>query len=91
VTPGSPSHDRTVVTIDNTLPRRDQHGNILNAHDGHVFQVPGHAHAHPDGTFFLVGTSYTNCHMTMSDSCAGGNDKLYPQDSTHILNHPACG
>lgn len=73
----------TTVTIDNTIPRRDTHGNILNAHDGHVFQR--------NGSFYLVGTSYTNCFMNQSNSCLGGNGNLYPQDPIHILNAPACG
>lgn len=38
------------VTIDNTVPRRDQHGNILNAHDGHIVTI--------DGRYWLFGTSY---------------------------------
>ena len=61
----------TQVTIDNTKPRRDQHGSILNAHDGHVF--------HDNGTYYLVGTSYTHCNMNNSNACTGSNGKLFPQ------------
>eukprot|EP01052_Picozoa_sp_SAG31_P044637 SAG31_NODE_7857_length_1582_cov_1.264329_3_plen_109_part_00 len=71
------------VLIDNTVPRVDHQGNILNAHDGHVFLR--------NGTFFLVGTSYTNCHMNQSNSCAGSDGKRFRQDPTHYLEHPACG
>ena len=38
------------IKIDNTVPRRDQHGNILNAHDGHIVTI--------DGRYWLFGTSY---------------------------------
>ena len=37
-------------------PRRDQHGNVLNAHDGHIVPI--------DGRYWLFGTSYTHCLMT---------------------------
>ena len=54
---------RGPLTIDNVRPRRDQHGNILNAHDGHIITV--------GDTFWLFGTSYTHCLMTDSTSCLG--------------------
>ena len=45
-----------LIEINNVLPRRDTHGNILNAHDGHIVQF--------NGTFWLFGTSYTHCYST---------------------------
>ena len=76
------------VTIDNAMPRRDQHGNILNAHDGHIITV--------NGTYWLFGTSYTHCLMTDGTACLGtcgtmGGKCAYPISPDAIPNHPACG
>ena len=76
------------VMIDNIIPRRDQHGNILNAHDGHIVLV--------NGTFWLFGTSYTHCLMTDHTACLGtcgtmGGKCAYPISPDVIPNHPACG
>jgi hypothetical protein len=76
------------VTIDNSAPRRDQHGNILNAHDGHIITV--------NGTFWLFGTSYTHCLMTDATACLGtcgmgGGKCAYPISPGVVPNHPACG
>lgn len=81
------------VHIDNTIPRRDTHGNIINAHDGHIqlFQ----------GAYWLYGTSYTHCNMTDQNSCLGTcgwegvgkpPDKCaFPISPGSKPNHPACG
>ena len=75
------------VTIDNTAPRRDTHGNIINAHDGHILAI--------NGTFWLFGTSYTHCLMTDATACLGtcGIEAkcAYPISPTALPNHPACG
>lgn len=42
-----------VVTIHNDIPRVDQYGHILNAHDGSVVYF--------DGIYFMYGTVYENC------------------------------
>ena len=49
--------------IDNESPRRDTHGNIINAHDGHIIVV--------NRTYWLFGTSYTHCLMTDRTACLG--------------------
>ena len=43
---------------------------------------------HHNQIFFLVGTSYTHCHLNSSNQCLGSNGKLFPQDPIHVLNHP---
>jgi len=42
-----------LVTIHNDVPRVDQYGHIVNAHDGSVVNF--------NGTWFLYGTVYENC------------------------------
>lgn len=76
------THRRTV--IDNTRPRRDTSGNILNAHDGMVFQHPS------SRRFYLVGTSYTHCYMNQTNS-VGGDGKAFEQSPESILNVSPCG
>ena len=49
------------VTIDNLTPRRDTSGNIVNAHDGHVFVDPTSAGSGQRRRFLWVGTSYPPC------------------------------
>jgi hypothetical protein len=55
--PSSPpphsSPSTNVVTIHNDIPRVDQYGHIVNAHDGSVVYF--------DGLYFLYGTVYENC------------------------------
>jgi len=60
-------------TIDNTQPRRDQHGNILNAHDGHVVGPV-------DGLYWLIGTSYTHwyAYAALTLRCAALRWLLWP-------------
>ena len=79
------------VTIDNTVPRRDTNGNILNAHDGNIVRSA------EDGLFYMVGTSYTHCSMDDHDACAGTcpvpntSACAYPMGPGTVPNHPACG
>jgi MYXO-CTERM domain-containing protein len=47
----SPSFGVT-VTVHNDVPRRDQNGDIVDAHDGSLMRV--------DGTYYLYGTAYNN-------------------------------
>ena len=42
-----------LVTVRNDVPRVDQFGHILNAHDGSVVYI--------DGVYFMYGTVYENC------------------------------
>ena len=42
-----------LVTVRNDVPRVDQFGDIVNAHDGSVVYV--------DGVYFMYGTVYENC------------------------------
>ena len=54
--PSPPSHSSlstNVVTIHNDIPRVDQYGHIVNAHDGSVVYF--------DGLYFMYGTVYENC------------------------------
>lgn len=46
------------VTVRNDVPRVDQRGLIVNAHDGSVVSFP---HTPWGGTFFMYGTVYENC------------------------------
>ena len=52
-----------LVTVRNDVPRRDQWGGIVNAHDGSVVKF--------DGTYFMYGTVYENCTQvgTQCDGC----------------------
>jgi len=45
------------VTIDNTSPRIDTAGNIVNAHDGNLLRLD-------DGKFWMFGTRYPDCVLT---------------------------
>ena len=47
----SPSFAQT-VTIHNDVPRTDQNGNIVDAHDGSLMRF--------NGTYYLYGTEYNN-------------------------------
>ena len=47
-----------IVTIRNDVPRVDQYGHIVNAHDGSVVHFEGSPFA---GTYFMYGTVYENC------------------------------
>ena len=47
-----------VVTIRNDVPRVDQYGHIVNAHDGSVVHFEGSPFA---GIYFMYGTVYENC------------------------------
>jgi hypothetical protein len=81
----------TSITIDNTLPRRDTNGNILNAHDGAI------VHDDASSLYWLVGTSYTHCQMDDANCCAGTCPSrnqsacAYPNGPSFVPNHPACG
>ena len=75
----------TVVEIDNARPRRDRHGNILNAHDGTLFQHP------LSRRYYLVGTSYTHCFMNSSTERFGATGKHFPNNPLSIPFAPACG
>jgi hypothetical protein len=44
------------VTVRNDVPRLDQFGHIINAHDGSVFWF--------EDTYFMYGTVYENCTQT---------------------------
>ena len=47
-----------IVTVRNDVPRVDQYGHIVNAHDGSVVHFEGSPF---DGTYFMYGTVYENC------------------------------
>jgi hypothetical protein len=47
-----------LVTVRNDVPRVDQFGHIVNAHDGSVVHFEGTIY---DGTYFMFGTVYENC------------------------------
>lgn len=42
-----------VITIQNTVPRTDTEGHIMDAHDGKMIFV--------NGTYYLYGTTYKSC------------------------------
>eukprot|EP00656_Telonema_subtile_P013966 TRINITY_DN17101_c0_g1_i1.p1 TRINITY_DN17101_c0_g1~~TRINITY_DN17101_c0_g1_i1.p1 ORF type:complete len:376 (-),score=56.02 TRINITY_DN17101_c0_g1_i1:286-1413(-) len=44
------------VTINNTQPRVDTNGNLVNAHDGNILLI--------DGTYWMIGTRYPDCVST---------------------------
>ena len=50
------------VTIRNDVPRLDQFGNIVNAHDGSIVLF--------DGVYFMYGTVYENC-TQQGPQCSG--------------------
>jgi hypothetical protein len=56
-----------VVTIRNDVPRVDQHGAIVNAHDGSVVSFPDTPW---NGTYFMYGTVYENCTQN-GPQCSG--------------------
>lgn len=49
------------VTIHNDIPRIDNKGNIVNAHDGGIYQFVGFPHK-----FFMYGTAYEDCYQNNS-------------------------
>jgi hypothetical protein len=80
----------STTTIDNSRPRRDVRGNIVNAHDGMVFRHP------TNGRFYLVGTSYTKCYMNETSECWGtdpqrSSPRFVSQTPVDVPNSPFCG
>jgi hypothetical protein len=53
-----PSAVSLMVTVRNDVPRVDQYGHIINAHDGSVVNFLNTPWA---GTYFMYGTVYENC------------------------------
>ena len=64
------------VTIDNLTPRRDTSGNIVNAHDGHVFVDPTSGSGQRR-RFLWVGTSYPPC---LDSSIWGSQGNAWKRD-----------
>eukprot|EP01048_Picozoa_sp_COSAG05_P001837 COSAG05_NODE_66_length_22253_cov_14.954455_10_plen_601_part_00 len=58
-----------LYTIDNTLPRTDTAGKIVNAHQGHITQFP-------DGRFYWVGSAWVPCPLKQGiDGCHVGTTR----------------
>lgn len=54
---------RLGYTIDNSLPRTDTEGRIVNAHQGHITQFP-------DGRYYWVGSAWIPCALKRGiDGC----------------------
>ena len=75
-----------LTTIRNDIPRLDQYGNILNAHDGSVVQF---SNTPFNGTYFMYGTVYENCtqHGTQCTSPCGYNPNRFALYTTTDLAH----
>lgn len=66
---GAAAGAAVTVTVRNDVPRRDQWGGIVNAHDGSVIKF--------EGVYFMYGTVYENCtqHGTQCDGCGYAPNK----------------
>ena len=64
-------------TIDNTRPRTDTEGKIVNAHQGHITQFP-------DGRYYWVGSAWVPCTLKQGiDGCHVG--------TTRDMTYGSCG
>ena len=69
--------DEDTYSIDNTRPRTDTDGKIVNAHQGHITQFP-------DGRWYWVGSAWVPCDLQQGiDGCHVG--------TTRHMNYGACG
>ena len=71
-----------MTTIDNTQPKIDTLGNIVNAHDGNIIKSEDGSN-----TYYWYGTSYTLCNMNQSTACKFTRNT----SAVHIPNAPSCG
>ncbi len=69
-----------LTTIHNDVPRVDQYGHIVNAHDGSVVLF--------NGTYFMYGTVYENCtqHGTQCQAPCGYNPNRFALYTSTDLN-----
>jgi hypothetical protein len=69
----------TLVTVHNDVPRVDQFGDIVNAHDGSVVKF--------GGVYFLYGTVYENCtqHGTQCEGPCGYSPNTYALYTSYDL------
>ena len=67
------------VTVRNDVPRVDQFGHIVNAHDGSVVKF--------DGSYFMYGTVYENCtqHGTQCEGPCGYSPNTYALYTSYDL------
>ena len=64
-------------TVDNSLPRRDTGGSIVNAHQGHITLFP-------DGRYYWVGSAWIPCALKRGiDGCHVG--------TTRNMEYGTCG
>ena len=76
-----PSAAAKRVTISNVLPRLDNTGGFINAHDGGLYEF--------DGIFHLYGTVYEHCHQpdpTCNGVCGYYNNTFSLYTSPDLVN-----